>query len=100
MYLPRINPSTLPAGDATNLSDDANPTVTRLVVDDTNVHYDTSPYPGHDTALSSAVQGLVNDVKASSFNHTLAVITAPTRFRYRLTGADFGNPSLPHDPQV
>ena len=98
MYLPPINPSALPAGDATNINNDADPAVTRLVIDDTNVHYDTSPYPGHVTALSSAVQDLVNDVKASSFNHTLAVITAPTRFWYHLTGAEL--PFLPHDPQV
>ncbi|KAM5543002.1 hypothetical protein V8D89_003386 [Ganoderma adspersum] len=85
MYLPRSNPSALLATDNTDLIDEAKPTVTRLVFDDTSVHYDTSPYPGQYTALSSTVKSLVNDVKASSFNHTLAVITAPTSYRYRLT---------------
>ena len=88
MYLPRINPSPPPA------TDEANPTMTRLVIDDTRVHYDNSPYFGQDTPLSSAVQKLVDDVKASSFNHTLAVIMSPTRFRYRLTGAEI--PFFPH----
>ena len=92
MYLPLINPSTLPA------TDEAHSTMTRLVIDDTRVHYDNSPYFGQDTPLSSAVQKLVDDVKASSFNRTLAVITSPTRFRYRLTGAE--SPSSHTGPQI
>ncbi|PIL33512.1 hypothetical protein GSI_04135 [Ganoderma sinense ZZ0214-1] len=78
-------PSTLVAIDNTdtNLVDVTDPA--RLVIDDTNIHFDTSRDAVQAATLSRAVQNLVEDAKASSFNHTLAVITAPVSFRHSFT---------------
>ncbi|KAI1791210.1 hypothetical protein LXA43DRAFT_445959 [Ganoderma leucocontextum] len=57
-----------------------------VVIDDTNVHYNTSRDAGQAIAPSSSVINSVTSAKASPWNYTLAVLTSQISFWYNVTG--------------
>ncbi|EJF57557.1 hypothetical protein DICSQDRAFT_129448 [Dichomitus squalens LYAD-421 SS1] len=57
-----------------------------VVIDDANLHYNTSRDAAQATPPSSAVSDSVAGAKTSPWNNTLVVVTTPTSFWYNVTG--------------
>ena len=57
-----------------------------VVIDDTNVHYNTSRDAAQAAAPSAPLSDSIAGAQKSPWNNTLAVITTPTSFWYNVTG--------------
>ena len=57
-----------------------------VVIDDTNVHYNTSRDAAQAAAPSAPLSDSITGAQKSPWNNTLVVITTPTSFWYNVTG--------------